>query len=302
MPTPTQAYGALTEGFYLASFTFERAMGAVLGLLKNGGWRQVGNGFDDVNDFVRSLRFDQAFKVVADQRKTFVARVKELAAGSFPFGRSAMLSESMRARSERRGIFPRLRQKMLTETIERLHHLRDFPAAPLMAVATRPASSSATSARSVARRKLQSIREAAELKGLFSVIYADPPWQDEFGPNDRQAELHYPVMTLADIKGLPLYMKLGTPDAWLLYLWALPAHDSIGARGHEQHGASPTVRTWVWVKDKIGLGEWVRQQHEVLLIGRRGGFPPPPTEVRSPSVVNAPRGEHSAKPAIFAEG
>jgi hypothetical protein len=30
-------------------------------------------------------------------------------------------------------------------------------------------------------------------------------------------------------------------------------------------------------------------------------FPPPPTAVRSPSVVTAPRGEHSAKPEVFAE-
>ncbi len=35
-----QAYGALTEGFYIAGFTFERAMARVLGLLKSGGWRR----------------------------------------------------------------------------------------------------------------------------------------------------------------------------------------------------------------------------------------------------------------------
>jgi N6-adenosine-specific RNA methylase IME4 len=58
----------------------------------------------------------------------------------------------------------------------------------------------------------------------------------------------------------------------------------------------------IWVKDKIGLGEWVRNQHEILMIGRRGAFPPPPTAVRSPSVIAAPRlKEHSAKPEIFAE-
>ena len=48
-----QAYGALTEGLYLAGSAFERAMARTLGLLKSGGWRQVGPGFDDVNDFVR---------------------------------------------------------------------------------------------------------------------------------------------------------------------------------------------------------------------------------------------------------
>jgi N6-adenosine-specific RNA methylase IME4 len=57
----------------------------------------------------------------------------------------------------------------------------------------------------------------------------------------------------------------------------------------------------IWAKDKIGLGEWIRLQHEVLLIGRRGAFPPPPTGVRSPSIITAPRAEHSAKPDVFAE-
>ena len=39
-----QAYGALTEGLYIAGFTFERAMARVLGLLKGDGRRRVGPG------------------------------------------------------------------------------------------------------------------------------------------------------------------------------------------------------------------------------------------------------------------
>jgi N6-adenosine-specific RNA methylase IME4 len=38
-----------------------------------------------------------------------------------------------------------------------------------------------------------------------------------------------------------------------------------------------------------------------LLIGRPGKFPPPREEVRSPSLIEAPVGEHSAKPEVFAE-
>src|SRR6516162_926991 len=72
-----QAYGALTAEFYLAGFTFERAMARSLRLLKSGSWRKVGDGFDDVNEFVRSLRLDQ-FRAVADQRKQFVRSVKKL--------------------------------------------------------------------------------------------------------------------------------------------------------------------------------------------------------------------------------
>jgi N6-adenosine-specific RNA methylase IME4 len=139
---------------------------------------------------------------------------------------------------------------------------------------------------------------AAALSGLHSVLYADPPWQDEFGPAGRQTELHYPVMTLDEIKALPV-PDICTPDA-VLYLWALP---------HMRRQADAVMKAWgfdyrseiIWVKDKIGIGHWVRNQHENLLIGRKGAFPPPPEALRSPSVVVAPRRRHSAKPEVFAE-
>ena len=35
------------------------------------------------------------------------------------------------------------------------------------------------------------------------------------------------------------------------------------------------VSNIVWLKDKFGLGYWVRNEHEVLLICRRGGMPGP---------------------------
>lgn len=291
-----QAYGALTEGFYLASFTFERAMGSVLSLLKSGGWRRVGAGFDDVNDFVRSLQLDR-FKVVAEQRKEFVERVKALQ----PAVSNRAIADALR-----------VDHQTINNDVGGELSPRGARKAPKngRAVGENSPPGAADGRRDASRinnrdtreerreEKLNSIAKAAELTGQFSVIYADPPWEDEFGPNDRQAELHYPVMSLEALKALPVN-KISTPDA-VLYLWALPhmfptALELMAAWGFD-------YRTdLIWAKDKIGLGEWVRQQHENLLIGRRGEFPPPPTAVRSPSVVTAPRSEHSAKPDVFAE-
>jgi N6-adenosine-specific RNA methylase IME4 len=45
------------------------------------------------------------------------------------------------------------------------------------------------------------------------------------------------------------------------------------------------------------MGFYVRGQHELLLIGRRGSFPVPATSDRPSSVLHAPRGRHSEKPA-----
>jgi hypothetical protein len=51
-----------------------------------------------------------------------------------------------------------------------------------------------------------------------------------------------------------------------------------------------------WVKDHPGLGYWVRNQHELLLIAARGNMRSPSEGTRPSSVITAPRREHSRKP------
>lgn len=139
---------------------------------------------------------------------------------------------------------------------------------------------------------------AAWPSALFSVFYADPAWEDDFGHTKRDVEHHYPTMTLDEIKALDV-RSIATPDAVLL-MWAIP---------HMLHKALDVMAHWgfeyrthlVWAKDQIGLGQWARNEHELLLIGRRGAFPPPPEALRVGSVIAAPVGAHSEKPAVFAE-
>ena len=129
--------------------------------------------------------------------------------------------------------------------------------------------------------------------GPFPVLYADPPWRYDFAEDTtRQIENQYPTMNLAEIKAL------GVPaaDDSVLFLWAtspkLPeALDVLDAWGFQY------VTCMVWVKDKIGMGYYARQQHELLLIGKRGALPVPDPEDRPSSVIEAPRSDHSAKPA-----
>ena len=49
------------------------------------------------------------------------------------------------------------------------------------------------------------------------------------------------------------------------------------------------------------MGYWTRNQHELLLIGTKGNFPPPKPEDRISSVINADRTEHSKKPVEVVE-
>jgi N6-adenosine-specific RNA methylase IME4 len=135
----------------------------------------------------------------------------------------------------------------------------------------------------------------------YPVVYADPAYQYEIPERlglARSVEEHYPTMTLDDICALPV-TELATDDA-LLFLWSPApliekAMQVIAAWGFEYRTCA------VWVKDKIGMGLYVRQQHELLLIARRGEPPLPAEADRLSSVIIAPRGEHSAKPVAFYE-
>jgi N6-adenosine-specific RNA methylase IME4 len=142
---------------------------------------------------------------------------------------------------------------------------------------------------------------ATELgKKIYGVIYADPPWRFEtYGPAGQlmtSPDNHYPTMTLDTIKAL----KIPAAKDCVLFLWAtipmLPeAHAVMAAWGFTYKSAM------VWVKDKVGIGYWVRGQAELLLIGRRGDVPAPGPGNQPPAVIETPRGRHSEKPGIFAD-
>jgi N6-adenosine-specific RNA methylase IME4 len=135
----------------------------------------------------------------------------------------------------------------------------------------------------------------------YPIIYADPPWRYEnppMGGNNRSIENHYPTMTLDEIIRLPVE-ELATPDC-LLYLWATAPKLSecmevIKAWGFEYR------TNLVWIKDKIGMGYHARNQHEILLIAKRGEFPPPSVADRPSSVFYSDRQGHSEKPLAFYE-
>lgn len=149
------------------------------------------------------------------------------------------------------------------------------------------------------KEKAQKVAEIAqrmptplENLGPFPVLYVDPPWRYDYAEDtSRQIENHYPTMPLDDIK------KLDVPaaDNSVLFLWVTSPKLLEGIEVMEAWGFE--YRTcMVWVKDKIGMGYYARQQHELLLVGKRGTLPVPDPEDRPSSVIQAPRGEHSAKP------
>jgi N6-adenosine-specific RNA methylase IME4 len=124
-----------------------------------------------------------------------------------------------------------------------------------------------------------------------------PPWHfevyNEESGIERAAGNHYPTMELAEICALSV-ADIATDDAILFMCTTAPhlgqSFEVLEAWGFEYKSNA------VWVKDKLGLGYYVRNRHELLLIATRGDFPCPQPANRPSSVIEAPRREHSRKP------
>jgi len=129
---------------------------------------------------------------------------------------------------------------------------------------------------------------------LYPVIYADPPWRYEHIETESRAiENQYPTMALDEIKALDL--DAIALDDCVLFMWATSpklaeAFEVLASWGFEYRTCA------VWDKQKIGMGYYFRQQHELLLVAVRGQPLTPAPANRPSSVLSFPRGVHSAKP------
>lgn len=131
--------------------------------------------------------------------------------------------------------------------------------------------------------------------GEFNVILADPPW-DYRVTLEGSPEEHYPTMSSEEITSL----KIPAAEDAILFLWSPnPKLDE----------ALPVLEAWgftyktnmAWVKNRVGLGFYVRSKHELLLIGTRGKIGAPDESNRPNSVIEANSGAHSVKPQIVYE-
>jgi N6-adenosine-specific RNA methylase IME4 len=160
----------------------------------------------------------------------------------------------------------------------------------------------------------------------YSVICADPPWRfdDALRHSDikRGAEANYNVMTIDDIKALPI-KDITDPTGAVLALW-VPS--SILDEGLDvmKSWQFTLKQSWIWVKIKkepfkklskqkvvdwnnidwndflsFGMGRISRGVHEVALIGTCGKMNSKIRNRSERSVFFAPNLRHSQKPEIL---
>ena len=132
----------------------------------------------------------------------------------------------------------------------------------------------------------------------YRCIMADPPWPERGGGKiKRGADRHYPLMSVNQIRDLPVRWVADDSGSHL-YLWTtnnflLAALEVMSAWGFRY------VTNIAWGKvrnDKIqmGLGQYFRGSHELCLFGVRGKQPAIKPAL---SLMLAPRTKHSRKPA-----
>jgi N6-adenosine-specific RNA methylase IME4 len=135
------------------------------------------------------------------------------------------------------------------------------------------------------------LNELVQAGRRFATIYADPPWPYENEASRAAAVRHYPVMSLDALRNEPVE-QLAEPNAHL-HLWTTNAFlrealDLIEAWGFRYRS------TFVWVKNRLGMGNYWRVSHEFLLLGVRGRLRF--ADQTQPSWLLAKRGRHSRKP------
>lgn len=130
--------------------------------------------------------------------------------------------------------------------------------------------------------------------GPFHVISIDPPWPygTEYDPHGRRAANPYPEMSLEDIAGL----EIPAADDCVLWLWT--THKFMRhSFGLLDKWGFRDVAILTWVKDRMGLGAWLRSQTEYCIMAVKGS--PPVQLSNQTTVIHGPLREHSRKPDAF---
>lgn len=136
----------------------------------------------------------------------------------------------------------------------------------------------------------------------YGVILADPPWQFRvWAESDKAhgaATAHYPTMTPAEIKMLPV-SDLAAKDC-ALFLWTTYPTLPEGLEVLKAWGFKYKTVAFTYVKLNksgtpfVGLGHWTRANAEICLLGTRGKVKRKDKAVRQ--LIMTQRREHSRKP------
>jgi len=147
--------------------------------------------------------------------------------------------------------------------------------------------------------------------GKFGLILVDPAWAftgyNSVGTPHRTEEDHYDVMSLEDMKAIPV--ADAAADDCALIMWVIGSHLDQALELGRAWGFTYKTDCFTWVKvgkhnpavRPISMGHWSRKQTEQALLFTRGRPKRIEAGVRQlfetdEHVIFAPKREHSRKP------
>lgn len=127
---------------------------------------------------------------------------------------------------------------------------------------------------------------------FYDMIVADPPWERNQKGN-WGAGKHYELMKIKEIIDMPI--KDLAADNSVLWLWVTNSTIEDGYKVLRNWGYEPkSILTWFKFPPQIGLGVYLRNSSEHVLLGVRGKMPI--FCKNQGSWFIAPTAQHSSKP------
>lgn len=138
----------------------------------------------------------------------------------------------------------------------------------------------------------------------YPIIYCDPPWDykgqkqhnGKGGTDTGGAEVHYPTMTLKELKKLKPMIDELADDNCLMFMWATSPHLDQAIDLLKSWGFKWATIGFVWDKQKVNPGFYTMSQCEIVLVGKKGKIPQPRGKRNVRQFVSEMRTKHSAKP------
>jgi N6-adenosine-specific RNA methylase IME4 len=138
----------------------------------------------------------------------------------------------------------------------------------------------------------------------YKTIYADPPWPEHGGGKCvRGANKHYPLMSVQAIRDMAPFIISISEENCHLYLWVTNNFLPEGLRVMEDWGFRYVTKI-VWLKDRMGIGQYFRGISEDCLFGIKGSLPYKEKNgkrCQGKTAFAAPQGPHSMKPEKMRE-
>ena len=134
----------------------------------------------------------------------------------------------------------------------------------------------------------------APIEGQYEVIVIDPPWPygTEYNKDTRRVASPYEELSIEQLEGF----EMPASDNCVLWLWTTHRFLRDAFNLSEIWGFDYKL-TFIWNKEKMGMGVWLRCQIEFCLLVIKGT--PRWNLTNERDILMVPRGNHSEKPNEF---